>query len=541
MAPEKVPLLGVAGAFVFAAQMINFPVAGGTSGHLLGAALVAILLGPWAAVLVMTAVLVIQCFVFQDGGALALGANILNMGVTGGLLGYVTYAGIGNISQRVSVRYTAAFLAGGDGWGIPLFLGANHFRNCSSPSSIASYARRACSDWNRRRAYHGRGLSSGAPKPAGHLASITASEGSAIEESDDMRTNKANSSIGTEKSIPRPPLDCEPLFDILSGYEKYRLLTSAVQLGVFSHLREATEAQALGDRLGTNATLTEKYLNCLVAIGLVLKEGKTYVNSPLSSTYLAPDSPFSLPNLIQLIQNGETFWDRIPTALKGHQEAEKGPGHLEAVFDRSFVVAMAEGAMRGGLQVTVDVLSRRPEFRQAKKLLDLGGGHGLYATGFALANPSMEVTIFDLPPVIQVAREYVEQYGVGDRVKLISGDFLKDKIGDGYDVVFASDALYRPRDVLQPVLDKVRDSLLDGGLFVTKHWAMNPDRTGPLTTVLWDFRLALGAYGHYVYDNDEYVTMLKQVGFDCFEVIDISTKAKPSTLVLAKKPSGGER
>jgi len=111
VAPEKIPLLGVAGAFVFAAQMINFPVAGGTSGHLLGAALVAILLGPWAAVLVMTAVLVIQCFVFQDGGALALGANVLNMGVVGALLGYVTYAGIGKISPHVSVRYTAAFLA----------------------------------------------------------------------------------------------------------------------------------------------------------------------------------------------------------------------------------------------------------------------------------------------------------------------------------------------------------------------------------------------------------------------------------------------
>ncbi len=111
VAPEKVPLLGVAGAFVFAAQMINFPVAGGTSGHLLGAALVAILLGPWAAVLVMTAVLVIQCFIFQDGGALALGANVLNMGVTGALLGYAIYATIGKLSQRVSVRYTAAFLA----------------------------------------------------------------------------------------------------------------------------------------------------------------------------------------------------------------------------------------------------------------------------------------------------------------------------------------------------------------------------------------------------------------------------------------------
>jgi len=109
--PEKIPVMGVAGAFVFAAQMINFPVVGGTSGHLLGAALVAILLGPWAAVLVMTAVLVIQCFVFQDGGALALGANVLNMGLVGVLLGYATYASVGKISRRVSVRYVASFLA----------------------------------------------------------------------------------------------------------------------------------------------------------------------------------------------------------------------------------------------------------------------------------------------------------------------------------------------------------------------------------------------------------------------------------------------
>ncbi len=109
--PEKIPVMGVAGAFVFAAQMINFPVAGGTSGHLLGAALAAILLGPWAAVLVMTAVLVIQCFVFQDGGALALGANVLNMGLMGVLLGYATYASVGKVSRRVRVRYVASFLA----------------------------------------------------------------------------------------------------------------------------------------------------------------------------------------------------------------------------------------------------------------------------------------------------------------------------------------------------------------------------------------------------------------------------------------------
>jgi cobalt/nickel transport system permease protein len=88
---RQIPLLGLAAAFVFAAQMLNFPVAGGTSGHLLGAVLISVLLGPSAAVIVMTAVLVVQCFLFADGGVLALGANVFNMAVMGTLVGNAVY------------------------------------------------------------------------------------------------------------------------------------------------------------------------------------------------------------------------------------------------------------------------------------------------------------------------------------------------------------------------------------------------------------------------------------------------------------------
>jgi cobalt/nickel transport system permease protein len=82
----RVPLLGVLAAFVFAAQMLNFPVAGGTSGHFLGATLAAVLLGPWIACVVMAVVLAVQALAFADGGVTALGANVLNMGVLGALL-----------------------------------------------------------------------------------------------------------------------------------------------------------------------------------------------------------------------------------------------------------------------------------------------------------------------------------------------------------------------------------------------------------------------------------------------------------------------
>jgi cobalt/nickel transport system permease protein len=90
--PRRVPLLGLTAAFVFAAQMINFPVVGGTSGHLMGGVLAAVLLGPGAAVIVMSAVLIVQCLMFADGGLSALGANILNMGIVGALGGWGIHA-----------------------------------------------------------------------------------------------------------------------------------------------------------------------------------------------------------------------------------------------------------------------------------------------------------------------------------------------------------------------------------------------------------------------------------------------------------------
>jgi cobalt/nickel transport system permease protein len=91
MGERQVPIMGAMAACIFAGQMLNFTVAGGTSGHLLGAALAAILLGPWAATLVLTAVVSIQALLFQDGGMVVLGANIVNMAVVGVWVGYAAY------------------------------------------------------------------------------------------------------------------------------------------------------------------------------------------------------------------------------------------------------------------------------------------------------------------------------------------------------------------------------------------------------------------------------------------------------------------
>jgi cobalt/nickel transport system permease protein len=109
MDERRVPLMGIMAAFIFAGQMINFPVLGGTSGHLLGGALAAVTLGPWAGILVMTAVVSVQALLFQDGGLLALGANIFNMGIVTSLIGYGVYRAF--LSRPERTRLAAAGVA----------------------------------------------------------------------------------------------------------------------------------------------------------------------------------------------------------------------------------------------------------------------------------------------------------------------------------------------------------------------------------------------------------------------------------------------
>jgi cobalt/nickel transport system permease protein len=109
---RKTPLLGLSAAFLFTAQMVNFPVAGGTSGHLIGGLLVAAILGPSAAIVVVTAVLIVQCVLFADGGVTALGANIFNMAVLASVGGYVIYRTVSHCLPGIRGRVTAIAFAG---------------------------------------------------------------------------------------------------------------------------------------------------------------------------------------------------------------------------------------------------------------------------------------------------------------------------------------------------------------------------------------------------------------------------------------------
>jgi len=142
---RQIPLMGVIAAFIFAAQMINFPIAGGTSGHLLGGALAAIVLGPWTGILVMTTVVGVQALFFQDGGLLVMGANIFNMGILTALIGYGLYRAFEKSSQ--GIRFLAAglgawlsVLAGALATALQLWLSGTSVLNIVLPAMLGVHA-----------------------------------------------------------------------------------------------------------------------------------------------------------------------------------------------------------------------------------------------------------------------------------------------------------------------------------------------------------------------------------------------------------------
>lgn len=142
---RQVPLMGVMAAFIFAAQMINFPVAGGTSGHLLGGVLAAIALGPWAGILVMSSVIIVQGLLFQDGGLLVMGANLLNMGLLTVLIGYGLHRAVLGRSRRVrlAVAGSAAWLsvmAGALAASLELWLSGTAFLRIVIPAMLGIHA-----------------------------------------------------------------------------------------------------------------------------------------------------------------------------------------------------------------------------------------------------------------------------------------------------------------------------------------------------------------------------------------------------------------
>ncbi|MDP2659217.1 MAG: methyltransferase, partial [Dehalococcoidia bacterium] len=293
-----------------------------------------------------------------------------------------------------------------------------------------------------------------------------------------------------DESPKKVPKGLKGLMDLAVGYQKSMVLLSASKLGVFGALSKGPlTAEAVAQRCRASARSISMLLNASVSLGLLSKEGDRFSNSSMAERFLTPGERGYLGNYLDLMDDGYRKWGCLTEAVRENRRA--GPRERDAGKDpdwnRRFTMAMHQGA-----RILAARVARILELKGRRRLVDVGGGPGTFALAMVKTNPGLEATIFDLPGVLEITRELVEESGLSGRVRLQPGDYHRDAFGTDNDVVLLFGILHSESlDNRRMLLRKAWDSLAPGGLVVTRQVLLDENKAGPVEGALFSLQMLL--------------------------------------------------
>ena len=316
------------------------------------------------------------------------------------------------------------------------------------------------------------------------------------------------------KKLPEVNESFGELYRTLIGPIKSKLLLTGIELKVFNHLSEPKSAEAVAEVIGTHPVNTKLFLDGLAASDLLEKNDGLYQNTAVTQAFLAEGSPTFLGQMFTLQAQ---MWDPalndmsrlVKEGAPQHSpEADMGSEEMWA----QFAASLANYERAGVAQQAVEFVSELPEFPSFRKMLDLGGGPGLVGIAIVGAHPSMKGVIFDRPAIIKVADTFIKEYEMEDRMDVLAGDYNGDSIGDGYDLIWASNTLNFARHDLDSLMKKIYDALNPGGVFISFCEGLTHERTKTDFVVLSMISIALMGQD-MCFDQGEIADSMLCVGF----------------------------
>jgi hypothetical protein len=341
--------------------------------------------------------------------------------------------------------------------------------------------------------------------------------------------------------MKEPDVPPERFFNMIDagmdGTRAISVMMAALELNLFEYLNTSRTVPELAVLSGTDTTALGPVCQVLVSMDLLEQEGERYRNTQMASTFLDSASPFSQ---VHYLRKNETMirdiWRRLPEVIRS------GPVSFPAAsfFPRISLRAMADNALCGRLQATIRPIIALPRFFRFRRMIDLGGGHGLYAIALTQCHPELHADVMDLPPVIPVLEEYISAYHAG-RVHPMPGNFFVDPIGNGYAMVFSSS---NPSGKSIDLIPRIAAALQDKGVFVN----VQSDREGhrdPLLGLEWQlWTLGEESKGEERYTKEQpflsgaYCNALEQGGLRMIKILDIPDnyhKGTTVTMMIAEK------
>ena len=315
----------------------------------------------------------------------------------------------------------------------------------------------------------------------------------------------------------QPP---SPLYELASSYWKSASLQAALDLGVFEALAASSStAQQLSEQLECDPGSLMAFLDALVGLQLLLKNDDTYELSAEYAPYLDPNSKDSLLAAFSFNRDLQGLWDGLATTVRTGTPVLPASPHLGNDPERTkrFVHGMHSRASlmaRGLLEVVVPA--------SGSKVLDLAGGPGTFSLRLLERDPSLAITVFDLPPVVQAAQELHEGHPSAPLLTFAGGDYHQDDLPIENDLVLYCGALHQ--EILEDVpelFSKIRSSLKPEGILIVVDLLLDEDRTTPVYSALFDLNMRLMRPASHVHSVTEVEANLVKAGFSLERTLDV--------------------
>jgi 3-hydroxy-5-methyl-1-naphthoate 3-O-methyltransferase len=310
------------------------------------------------------------------------------------------------------------------------------------------------------------------------------------------------------------------LMDLVSGFWSFKTLAAAVNLDLFTALRDGrvvTVAEVCAE-FDTAERPTDMLLAACTSLGLLERAADGYRNSELAEEFLVKGRPNYFGGQVRYCDERTYLaWHRIEEALRTDKpltwDLDQGGSFFEIANHQTRELFW--DAMHSTSMFTAGALGDAYHFGAHRSLLDVGGGSGAYAIVLSQRNPALRATVFDLPHVCEIAGRNIAKAGLDDRVRTHPGDFLSaSTLPSGHDVILLSMVLHDWDEATnRALLAKCHQALPSGGVVIISELILNPDRDGPVAAALMGLNMVVETQGGRNYSETEYAEWLMDAGF----------------------------
>ena len=312
----------------------------------------------------------------------------------------------------------------------------------------------------------------------------------------------------------------ESIREMATAFQKSRIFLSAFELGIFGALgRQEGSSEDVARKLGTDPRATDRLLNALVVMGFILKEGDKFRNSASAEKFLIASSPDYLPGLMHTVH----LWDTWSTLTEAVKRGTSMSSQMQPNADPANWTAALIAAMNDRARKQAPIAATLVGLKEGMRILDVGGGSGAFAVAFVRAKEKVTATIFDLPHVLPLTAEYVRVQQLSERIDYVAGDYTRDPLPSGYDLVFLSAIIHsNPPEENGKLIRKCAGALNPGGAVVVQDFIMDESRTQPPGGAFFALNMLVNTAAGDTYTESEVREWMKDAGLS-----DITKRETP--------------